>query len=362
MTSPSAGDLSGGIDPAREFVFATRPDNPEMRDSVSFWVFDDGGEVGLPRIGIEAVASSWESHSVQVNVAFGDGTVYRLRDDAPSRPVEGATGKPTVLGAGPLAFECVAPFDVWTMTFDGQAVQTSSAELAAGRKDGPLVDLRFEVEATMAVPPWVQGAMHAAAEKQLRTTVVGDLMGGARYEQLFRATGLVAVAGRRHAISGSGLRIRRQGVRRLEGFWGHCWQSALFDSGRAFGYIAYPPRPDGQPNYNEGYLYLGDEAGDGKLIPARVVEAPWLRRLQPRGEDVSVVLDTDRGTVRIEGETVVSTHDITDPSEIPAEHLAKMADWSFPALQQAGARYRWDGEETIGMLERSSPTDQLDDR
>ena len=145
MTSPSAGDLSGGIDPAREFVFATRPDNPEMRDSVSFWVFDDGGEVGLPRIGIEAVASSWESHSVQVNVAFGDGTVYRLRDDAPSRPVEGATGKPTVLGAGPLAFECVAPFDVWTMTFDGQAVQTSSAELAAGRKDGPLVDLRGQL-------------------------------------------------------------------------------------------------------------------------------------------------------------------------------------------------------------------------
>ena len=34
------------------------------------------------------------------------------------------------------------------MTFDGKAVQTSSADLVAGRKDGPLVDLRFEVEAT----------------------------------------------------------------------------------------------------------------------------------------------------------------------------------------------------------------------
>lgn len=351
-------DLTGGIDPAREFVFAARPDNPEMRDSVSFWVFDDRGEVGLPRIGIEAVASSWEAHSVQVNVAFADGRVYRLRDDAPSRPVEGADGRPTVLGAGPLAFECVAPFDVWRMTFDGQAVQTTSADLAAGRKDGPLVGLRFEVEAKMAVPPWVQGAMQPAAGEQLKTTLVGDLMGGARYEQLFEATGTVAAAGRHHDFSGSGLRIRRQGVRRLEGFWGHCWQSALFGSGRAFGYIAYPPRPDGQPNYNEGYLYLGE----GGLVPARVVEAPWLRRLRAHGEDVSVVLETDRGTVRIEGETVVSTHDITDPSEIPAEQLAKMADWSFPALQQAGVRYRWDGEETIGMLERSSPTDQLEGR
>ena len=63
-----------------------------------------------------------------------------------------------------------------------------------------------------------------------------------------------------HTFTGSGLRIRRQGVRRLDGFWGHCWQSALFPSGKAFGYIAYPPRPDGEPTFNEGYVYLGDKA------------------------------------------------------------------------------------------------------
>jgi hypothetical protein len=34
-------------------------------------------------------------------------------------------------------------------------------------------------------------------------------------------------------------------------------------------------------------------------------------------------------------------------------------NWSFPALQQAGVRYTWDGEQSIGMLERSIPTDQL---
>jgi hypothetical protein len=90
-----------------------------------------------------------------------------------------------------------------------------------------------------------------------------------------------------------------------------------------------------------------------------VVEAPWLRRLQPVGEDVSLVLQTADGTVRIEGETVLSTHDITDPSELPADMLALMANWSFPALQQAGVRYTWDGEQAYGMLERSIPTDQL---
>jgi hypothetical protein len=261
----------------------------------------------------------------------------------------------TVLGAGPLAFTCVEPFNVWTITFDGQAVQTSSADLVDGGKDGPLVDLQFEVEAKPAVPPWVQGALQPDASSALKTSIEGDLMGGPRYEQLFCATGAVRVAGAEHAFTGSGLRIRRQGVRRLAGFWGHCWQSALFGSGRAFGYIAYPPRPDGQPTFNEGYLF----DGDGDLIPARVVEAPWLTRLHPLGEDVSVVLETADGSPHLEGEVVFSTHDITDPSEIPADQLAKLANWPFPALQQAGVRYRWDGEETYGMLERSSPMDKL---
>ncbi|AEV76130.1 hypothetical protein MycrhN_5662 [Mycolicibacterium rhodesiae NBB3] len=352
-------DLTGGIDIQRELPFARRPDNPEMRDSVSFWTFDESGTVGLPRVGIEAVASNWEQHNVQVNVAFGDGRVYRLREDGASRPVEAADGRPTVLGAGPLAFTCVEPFDVWTMTFDGRAVATSSADLVAGRKDGPLVDLRFEVEAKMAVPPWVQGALQPEAGNQLKTSIVGDLMGGPRYEQLYRATGRVQVAGEEHSFTGSGLRIRRQGVRKLDGFWGHCWQSALFGSGRGFGYIAYPQRPDGEPAFNEGYLYLGDSAGDGDLIPATVVEAPWLSRLQPLGEDVSVVLQTAKGTERIEGETVVSTHDITDPSDVPPDMAKLLANWTFPALQQAGVRYRWNGEETIGMLERSIPKDQI---
>ena len=116
-------------------------------------------------------------------------------------------------------------------------------------------------------------------------------MGGPRYEQLFRATGESVKRGDdEHEFTGSGLRIRRQGVRKLAGFWGHCWQSAVFPSGRAFGYIAYPPRPDGEPTFNEGYIFTGD----GGLIPARAVEAPWLTRLQTVGEDVSLVLGDRR--------------------------------------------------------------------
>ena len=71
------------------------------------------------------------------------------------------------------------------------------------------------------------------------------------------------------------------------------------------------------------------------------------------------MLETADGVERIEGETVLSTHDITDPSEVPEEMLATMANWTFPALQQAGVRYRWNGEQTYGMLERSSPMDRI---
>jgi hypothetical protein len=349
-------DLTGGLDPNRELMFSTRPEDPEMRDSASFWVLDHCGEFGLPRIGIEAVASHWDAHQIQVNVAFADGRVFRLRDDGRAWPVAGPDGRPTVLGAGPLAFTCVRPFDSWTVSFDGQAVQTTSDALVAGDGEGPVVDLAFQIDATMAAPPWIQGTMLADADRSLKTSIVGDLMGGPRYEQLFRATGSVRVGGTEQAFTGTGLRIRRQGVRRLDGFWGHCWQSALFGSGKGFGYIAYPPRPDGEPQYNEGYVF----AGDGDLVPARVVEAPWLTRLHPvLGAEVPVVLETAGGIERIDGVTVLSTHNV-QRGPVSGEEAVKTANWSFPPLQQAAVRYTWDGEEAMGMLERSNLPERVE--
>ncbi len=249
-------DLTGGLDVSREYVFAQRPDNPEMRDSVSMWISDDRGELGLPRVGIEAVASDWETHGLQLNVAFPDGRVYRLREPGKALPAVDADGLPAVLGAGPLAFRCVEPFKTWTATFRGTAVRTSTEALIAGQAGESRAELEFHVEATMAVPPWIQGSLLPDAAERLESSVEGDLMGGARYEQLFRARGTLRVGEEEHTFTGSGLRIRRQGIRRLAEFWGHCWQSALFPSGRGFGYIAYPPRADGAPTFNEGYLVI----------------------------------------------------------------------------------------------------------
>jgi hypothetical protein len=337
-------DLSGGLPVSREYVFPERPGTPGMRDAVNMWVSDDRGEVGLPRFAVEASMPDWDRHDLQVNVAFPDGRVYRLREAYPSIPAVGPDGLATAFGAGPLVFRCAEPFRTWTAEFRGTAVETSTEALIAGNAAGPRVDLEFEVEAAMAVPPWIQGTLFPEAAEMLANSVEGKLMGGPRYEQLFRAKGAVRVAGEEHVFTGSGLRIRRQGVRDITEFWGHAWQSALFPSGKAFGYIAYPPRPDGSPSYNEGYLFTGD----GGLVPAKVLQAPWLRTLEPGGQDVSFVLESRLGVTRIEAETVVSTFDVAK-ADMPR----------FPVLFQGGVRYRWDGEETYGMLERSSMRDKI---
>ena len=116
-----------------------------------------------------------------------------------------------------------------------------------------------------------------------------------------------------------------------------------------------PAAPHGEPTFNEGYIF----DGDGGLIPARVVEAPWLTRLQSVGEDASLVLETPSGTVHNDGETILSTHDIYHDDKMYSTQALKQEMPSFPALQQAGVCYRWDGEETFGMLERSNPLDKI---
>jgi hypothetical protein len=206
------------------------------------------------------------------------------------------------------------------------------------------VEVELEVDIRSAAPPWEIGSLREDQARILATQEEGDLMGGPRFEQLFWATGSLRVGDVVHQLDGGGLRIRRTGIRRMATFRGHVWQSAIFPSGRGFGHCTYPLRTDGKATLDDGFLF----EGDGKLIPARVVDAPWLRKLQPKGQDVSLVLDTDQGTTRIEGETVVS-----------AFHIIPGSGGGFN-LQQAIARYTWDGESANGMLERSSATDQVD--
>jgi hypothetical protein len=269
--------------------------------------------------------------------------LFRIREKGERHSPIGSAGKPTVLGAGPLEFRCIEPFRVWTATFDGTAMQTSTADSMRGSSDGPRAKMQFHIEATMPVPPWTTGEPSTEAAKLASSE--GDVMGGARYEQLFRAVGVVRVGGDEQRFTGSGTRVRRQGTREMAGFWGHCMQSAVFPSGRGFGYITYRPHPDGSGSYNEGYVFTGD----GGLVPARVTQAPWLSKVQANGENVALVLESAIGTVKIGGETIWSVFNIVDPTSPHA----------LAGLYQGGARYVWDGEETYGAIERSTPPRDL---
>jgi len=259
----------------------------------------------------------------------------------PPHPATDAAGRPRVLGAGPIRFECVEPFAHWRLTFDGKAAETTVQDQIGGRspRGGDIhaastVPIAVDLDTRMAAPPWVQGALGGQ----------GFVPGEDRFEQLFTAAGTVHIDGEEIPFSGGGLRIHRKGGNRTphSDFFGHNWQSALFPSGRAFGFIHYYPRPDRSLKFVEGWL-IDD---DGEVQAAEIIDTPWMRHIPTIGEDVSLTFRTSRGDVRIEGETSLSTFH----PERPIRDAV-----TFPSLQQGIARYRWNGEEAFGMIERSIP-------
>ena len=75
-------DLAGGMSPSKDYFLAERPEDPQFRESASFWVSDDKGLIGLPRVGIEAVSESWDKRGLQVNLGFPDGRTAIVRGPA----------------------------------------------------------------------------------------------------------------------------------------------------------------------------------------------------------------------------------------------------------------------------------------
>jgi prepilin-type processing-associated H-X9-DG protein len=338
--SAEIANLSGGLEAQQDLVFPGQPSDPRMCESASLWLFEENGTFGFPRMGVEAEASSWDNRRYQANFAFADGRVLNGAGRGPVPSPLGPDGRPTILGAGPVTFQCLEPFRSWSLTFDGPAVDAHvNQQIHRTVNPNKRTHVRLAVEMTMAAPAWVQqtSAEELTTMKKTEAAEAGFMGVGYRFEQLFRARGTFTVDGKTHDFKGTGLRIHRQSVRPLEGFRGHCWQSALFPDGRAFGYITYPPREDGSPSYNEGYIFQG-----GKLVPATVSKAPWLRRIVGHGDDVSLELVSELGRTRIAGATTLSTFRVGNP------------DIGGLNLQQSGVLYRWDGQSAYGMIERSS--------
>lgn len=341
-------DVTGGLREDWEYVWATQPEDPEARESVNAWIWDESGTFGIPRLGIEAVADQWDTHDIQLNIAFADGRVFNCFGNETVHDPFGADGKPSILGAGPMSFEIVEPYRHLRVKFDGDAIATTADAQMAGwtpwSAEGERVAVEALIDLRPVLPPWENGSTSEEAHRILSTQEEGYLIGYPwRFEQLCTADGTLRIGTEEHEIHGGANRIRRQGVRRLAPLRGHVWQAAAFGSGFGFGFQIYPPRTDGKPTYNEGYV-----VSDGKIVPARVIRAPFLNRLQPQGEDVSLVLEAAGELLEIGGRTTASTFMIMPPEV-----------GGGLQLQQGLARYSYNGETVIGMIERSTTQDQV---
>ena len=350
----SQEQMTGGLPPELDYMFAGKPDDPEMRESASIWLCEEGGAFAFPRNGIEAQGAVWDTHRFDCNFAFADGRVLRESARGATLPSVGADGRSNILGVGPFKFTCLEPFKRWRIQFDGEAfdgsvqqqiAQTFSVYADAPKPDLPRVRVAYDVEIEMAAPAWIQDYRKEKLEgmsEQLRTDA--GLMGyGYRIEQLVRGEGTLTLDGKTRPFKAIGSRIHRQSVRPMAAFRGHCWQSGLFPDGRGFGYIAYPLREGEteEQRYNIGYVVEG-----GKLYPAKARKIPFLKRIQPRGDDVSVEMVSERGVMQVGGSTELATF-----------HLGNAGVNGFNN-QQSGVKYTLDGMSTYGMIERSSPASE----
>jgi hypothetical protein len=344
---------TGGLPLELDYMFPKKPEDPEMRESASIWLYEESGAFGFPRNGIEAVGAVWGNHRFDCNFALAGGRVLRESSRGQTQSSIGPDGRSNVLGAGPMSFRCVEPFRKWVVSYEGAAFDGSvqkqiAREFAiyadAGPYSFPRAAVSYEVELTMVTPAWVQDyrTEKLAGMSDRQKADAGSMGYGYRIEQLFRGVGTLTLDGVTQNFKALGSRIHRQSVRPMAAFRGHCWQSAVFPDGRAFGYIAYPLRAGEaeQDRYNIGYVFQ-----DGKMYPARATSIPFLRKIMARGDDVSVQLETELGLTRIGGTTELCTF-----------HLGNQGVNGFNN-QQSGVRYTLDGMTAFGMIERSSPAD-----
>jgi hypothetical protein len=289
-------------------------------------------------MGIEAEAASWHDRRLQAAFTFPHGRV--LNGAGRGAPPLAIDDGARVIGAGPLSFRCVEPFRRWTMSYDGNALDGTVQEQidrSFGKRGTKRIKL--QVEMTMVTPAWVQEYSLKPSMSQVEKDNAAAMGLGYRFEHHLRAQGIFEIDGRSHEFRGVGTRIHRQSVRSLQGFFGHCWLSAVFPDGSAFGSLAYPPREDTDGNYayNDAVLYK-----HGRLHPARILRAPFLRRIVPSGDELVLELESELGRTVIEGTTALNSFRIGNP------------DIGGLNLQQGGALFRWGDQQAYGMVERST--------
>ena len=245
-------------------------------------------------------------------------------------------------GGASLRYRCVEPFRRWQVTYDGVCVRTPASEMRTGRvRDGERATVSFELDVECFTPVWDPAAAHAAAMAE-------QAWASQHYQQIVRATGSIEIDGVVTPLAMHGARDHSRGQRghANEHFGGHNLFTAAMPSGRAFG-ILQMWAPDGTLNLNSGYV-----VEDGVIHHVEVLEASRLpRSYDLRGEDVSLVLRTNRGEERLTGSVCTST--VATMLRGLGMAFGGETDSGSPVFTQGFARWQWGDEHGWGLTERS---------
>jgi hypothetical protein len=251
--------------------------------------------------------------------------------------------------AGPnLRFECVEPFRHWRITFDGVCTRTPYADMLSGLvRDGRREKVAFEFDAECVTPVW--DAHESATSGRGGGSMKEQVWASEHYQQLLKITGRVQLRDGTYELDTTGVRDHSRGQRGQEGgmdrWGGHTLIHVLFPSGRAVA-IQRMWMPDGTVTLDTAYVLV-----DGKMHYADVHELPQLEAIQVGGEKMQLVLESDMGEHRLDGEMMKTT--FTTPL---GRGLSVGADVDGPygVFGLGHARWTWGDEDGHGLTERSN--------
>jgi len=348
--APNLSAIDGGMPPEADYALDQPPPGfAQYGENHAFWFFDKDNKVhGYTHL--EAFQDWFPLKNDRTWLALPDGRVlYNWTEGFQSSPRKPA-------GANSF-YECVEPFRRWSVNYLGTMQISSADELRRGRPTaGSRALVRYHLDVVTAAPPFPQGKLGMAPSAEVLNAI-----GGTRYEQLFRVTGTVHIDNETIELAGAGVRTHRQGLRNMTGWHGHSWQTALFPSGRGFHLYVNPgsdgPEGRAKPMYAEAVVLH-----EGTLHPAEVLQCSWLDSYSAHGDRSQIRLRSKLGEAVIDAEILASVWRTFHIKSAPGRHLNGYGVWGDPGSfpnNQGAARYTWDGETTIGQVERSTAIEFL---
>lgn len=331
-----------------EAVITQSPTEALWSENFLFALYDDQYNVGM-WLHIGSVPTDWHLWEDRVYLTLPDGGVlsmmaYHARSDHADQL--GPAGSV-------MKFTCIEPFVRWKVSFDGFAWYTSEQAMEAGGEPRYRRKVKFELNVACVSPAWFG---HTSTGSEGQQGMDGQSWAKEHYEQLVTATGKMVVDDYEYELSCTGWRDHSRGPRgrKSKDAWGgHVIGGCQFPSGRQLLFSRYW-RPDGVISMTGGMFV--DEQGMQHAIT--VDNAPELRDLSPRGEQLPIHISWNGGAAALSMETSASIW-------VPRERKHIVGRDNFGTLNDMyvlnWGPISWDGETAFVYLERSAHLNALPD-